>query len=271
MTSDKKQEVFTSKRPGQSRSFILGCHAGARLKRPSDLDIYKRADRPFGGQQNVQLLTRLARSSPPGDSNSMAVKPRTIIFVPGAWHTTKSYDIVIKKLEQAGYPGELVRVELPSVGPQPGDPVMYSIRPDVQAVEKAIAEQVDKGTPVLLVAHSYGSVVASCALKDFANSGLVNWLIVAGFLLEFGQSLLDLCGGVPPPLWNKQVQQTIFLRLDQDANNAQGRLFTAKRSRTGILQRLTCRHAENSSGTIATSILCVSCSYFPHPVFRNRD
>lgn len=144
----------------------------------------------------------------------MAIKPKTIIFVPGAWHQTKTYEIVIDKLRQADYPGEIVCVELPSVGPKANDPVMFSNKPDIQAIEKAIAEQVEKGVPVLLVAHSYGSIVAASALKNFANSGLVTYLIIAGFLLELGQSLLDLCGGVPSPLWNKQVQQRTCLELN---------------------------------------------------------
>lgn len=140
----------------------------------------------------------------------MTGKVPALVFVPGAWHTTQCYNVVIDKLQQAGYSGEIVRCELPSIGAAPDDPVMYSIIPDVQSVETAIAQFVDKGVPVVLVAHSYGSVVGSCALKNFANSGLVKFCNVAGFLLEFGESLIGVCGGKPPPLWNRQVNQPVL-------------------------------------------------------------
>ncbi|KAK5939361.1 hypothetical protein PMZ80_008665 [Knufia obscura] len=134
----------------------------------------------------------------------MASTASTIIFVPGAWHTTKCYDIVIGKLQDAGYTGKLIRCELPSVGAEPGSPAMWSMVPDIKAIDDAIAHEVDSDTPVLLVAHSYGSVPASCAIKKFADSGMVKFCIVAGFMLEFAESMISWCGGVPPPLWRRE-------------------------------------------------------------------
>lgn len=135
----------------------------------------------------------------------MSAKSHTIIFIPGAWHTTKCYDTIIDKLHASGYEGKLVRCELPSVGAEPGSPPTWSMVPDIKAIEAAVEREVEHGTPVLLVAHSYGSVPTACAIKKFAHTGMVKFCIVAGFMLEVAESMISWCGGVPPPLWRREV------------------------------------------------------------------
>lgn len=130
---------------------------------------------------------------------------RSIIFVPGAWHKSSTYDPTLAQLKNNGYPGRLIPIELPSVDAPPDSPALWSMLPDVQAVEKAIAAEIDAGHSVLLVAHSYGGIPSSCALKKFADSGKVKYVVLAGFMLEFGESLIALAGGVPPPLWKREV------------------------------------------------------------------
>lgn len=55
-----------------------------------------------------------------------------------------------------------------------------SMIPDTQAIEAAIAKEVkERNNLGLLVAHSYESVPASCAIERLADSGMVRVLIVA--------------------------------------------------------------------------------------------
>lgn len=134
-----------------------------------------------------------------------STKPRSIILVPGAWHKSSIYDLLIAQLKKDDYAGRVIPIELATVDAAPDSPAMWSISPDIQAVESAIASEIENGTPVLVLAHSYGSVPASCAMKKFANSRLVKFVILAGFLLELGESMIALSGGNPAPLWQRDV------------------------------------------------------------------
>lgn len=142
---------------------------------------------------------------------------RTIIFVPGSFHTTAYYHLVIEKLQQRNYLGRIVECPLPSNGAKLGSQSAKSIRPDIEAIEAAIAEEIiDRRTPVLLVAHSYGSVPASCAREEFADSGMVKFLIVAGLMLKAGENVLQYCPkpGKPPPIWEVKVCDVLFQDRD---------------------------------------------------------
>lgn len=91
------------------------------------------------------------------------------------------------------------------------------MKPDVEAIEAAIAEETTiRRTHVLLIAHSYGSVPASCAIERFADSGMVKFLIVAGLMLKLGDNVLQYCPepGKPPPIWKVEVRDDAFQDRD---------------------------------------------------------
>lgn len=140
-------------------------------------------------------------------------KARSIILVPGSFHSTAYYHLVIARLETNEYAGRIIYCPLPSNGAAPGSPSTKSMDPDVEAIEAAIAEEVvTRQTPVLLIAHSYGSVPAACAIKRFADSGMIKFLIVAGIMLKVGDSVLKYCPEPykPRPIWKIKVCHTRY-------------------------------------------------------------
>ncbi|KAI5362053.1 putative alpha/Beta hydrolase [Septoria linicola] len=73
----------------------------------------------------------------------------TIILVPGAWHKPDCFP-------------PTVLVSLASVGPQEH---LKNFNPDVDVIRKHIEAAADAGQDVVVVAHSYGSIPTSEAIK----------------------------------------------------------------------------------------------------------
>jgi pimeloyl-ACP methyl ester carboxylesterase len=115
----------------------------------------------------------------------MAAEP-VVILVHGAWHGPWAWAAVAERLNTAGV--RTVAVSLPSVGAALGD-----LRDDAEVVRAAIAAA---DGPALVVAHSYGGVPTS-----EGGSGAAHIVFVTSFVLEPGQSLLGLRGGVEPEWW----------------------------------------------------------------------
>ena len=87
-----------------------------------------------------------------------------------------------------------VAVDLPSKGFETA--LLGDLHDDAEAV-RAIVDAA--GGPALVVAHSYGGLPVSEGLADCANAAHLIYL--AAFMLERGQSLLGLRGGVEPDWW----------------------------------------------------------------------
>jgi len=62
-----------------------------------------------------------------------------------------------------------------------------------------------RGREVLLVVHSLRILVASEALKGF-TPGPVQLLVIAGHLLDIGQSFVAVVGGTLPPVFEVKVR-----------------------------------------------------------------
>ncbi|KAF2997829.1 hypothetical protein E8E13_001045 [Curvularia kusanoi] len=136
------------------------------------------------------------------DCDTMSGSP-TLVFTPGAWHRPTCYIKVIKALqEQCGI--KCISFSLPSTS---GDP-KATFKNDLDAARTAISSETTQGHDVVLVAHSYGGMVANSAIKGFAEPrlddthgrivGLV--LIASGFTLT-GLSFMDPFLHIPPPSW----------------------------------------------------------------------
>lgn len=135
----------------------------------------------------------------------------TLIFVPGAWHRPSCYTKVIQGLE-ARFHLKCVSVSLPSTK---GDP-NATFKDDLDAARAAITAETTQNRNCVLVAHSYGGMVANSAIKGFTETraidtaggssspsaghviGLV--LIASGFTLT-GMAFMDPFFGIPPPAW----------------------------------------------------------------------
>lgn len=84
----------------------------------------------------------------------------TIVFVPGAWHSSDGFDKVITILSAKGFTSR--KVYLPSVG---RSPPVSSIAPDVETVRSAALAEMQQGNDVTIVCHSYGGMPTNDALK----------------------------------------------------------------------------------------------------------
>lgn len=133
----------------------------------------------------------------------------TMIFTPGAWHRPNCYAKVIKLLQEH----HNIRCTSFSIPSTSGDPDA-TFKNDLDAAHAAIALETTAGRNVILIAHSYGGMIANSAIKDFTvpneNTkytsqsgqgrivGLV--LIASGFTLT-GLSFMDPLFHIPPPTW----------------------------------------------------------------------
>lgn len=150
----------------------------------------------------------------------MATTNPVIYIIPGAWHTPEAFDVVRASLHTKGY--ESVGLSLPSVG---AEPAVKTLEDDTMAARAGIKALVEAGKNVVVVAHSYGGVVASNAVEDlgFATrkaagkvGGVVDVTYLAAFALPKSVCLLDALGGTPLPWMNFKVYSGFTTKSKQD-------------------------------------------------------
>lgn len=133
----------------------------------------------------------------------------TLVFTPGAWHRPACYSKVMKALQEQ----HNVRCTSFALASTTGDP-NATFKDDLDACRAAISHVTSQGRDVVLIAHSYGGMVANSAIKGFTKPregtknpshptqgrvvGLV--LIASGFTLT-GLSFMDPFFHIPPPTW----------------------------------------------------------------------
>jgi pimeloyl-ACP methyl ester carboxylesterase len=116
-----------------------------------------------------------------------------IVLVPGAWHGSWVWAKVDNELTALGW--RVRTVDLASV--EETDRPRFGLHDDAEVVRQLI-KQIDG--PAVVVAHSYGGVVASEGAAGLPNVQHIIYL--AAFQLDTGQSVLTACGGRPPEWWN---------------------------------------------------------------------
>jgi pimeloyl-ACP methyl ester carboxylesterase len=129
----------------------------------------------------------------------MAGTKATIVCVPGAWQTHCSFDEILPYFHAAGFP--TTTINLPSVGVSPGLPDFSA---DVQAIRDVVGGLIELGRNVVILAHSYGGIPASEAMKDISKEtqqpaasrpGRVSRLIyVAALVPASGQTSWEAAG-----------------------------------------------------------------------------
>lgn len=131
-----------------------------------------------------------------------------IVIVPGAFGTPQGFDRLLPYLTKAGYtthPGSY-----PSCNPP--DPAEVSSSQDIAFLRDIVLLPLlnEDDKDVVIIAHSYGGVVAGGAAKELAKStrsaqaqgqstGVVGLIYVAGNITLDGESLLTAVGGAYPP------------------------------------------------------------------------
>lgn len=131
----------------------------------------------------------------------------TIFFIPGAWHGPWVYDDVRSVLSNRGY--ETASVALASVGTNDASIGMLD---DTAKIRSALLKLVDAGKEVIIVAHSYGGVVASNSVHgglsidqraaESKPGGIVILLYLCAFFTPVGSSLLMANNGEYFDWWN---------------------------------------------------------------------
>jgi pimeloyl-ACP methyl ester carboxylesterase len=126
---------------------------------------------------------------------STSTKP-AIIIIPGSFCPLSFYTSIISELKCHGY--SVYGIELETVGRRDKAPGMYD---DAAAVASLVSQLADEGKEVVLVAHSYGGIVACEAAKGLAQSlrgkegnqgGVVRIIFVTAVVASEGQSLMDV-------------------------------------------------------------------------------
>lgn len=133
--------------------------------------------------------------------------PKTeFVLIPGAWHFGECYDDLVDALSKTGYTAH--HITLPSVSTEPPP---ETFEPDVQAIREKVQSIIDKGNDVVVVAHSYGGIPSSEAMKYFAQNagegkGKVKRLVfMASFALQKGDTLHSRRNNKPADWWDVQV------------------------------------------------------------------
>ncbi|KAL4967009.1 alpha/beta hydrolase [Aspergillus stella-maris] len=126
---------------------------------------------------------------------TQALRP-TIVFIPGAWHTPATFDLLLPPLHAAGYP--TTSVHLPSTGAV--GPVKYA--EDVSAIRKVVAGLVEMGQEVVVVAHSYGGCPSTDAVAGLGRKnrtlnlvgGVTQLIYIAGLVPTKGNCVAEALG-----------------------------------------------------------------------------
>lgn len=142
----------------------------------------------------------------------------TIFFIPGAWHHPWIFDDVRNVLSTRGY--ETDSATLVTVGSKNAS---AGVIDDAVEVRSALLKLVEAGKEVILVAHSYGGLVASNSVQGLsadqrsANGkpgGIIMLVFLCAFAVPVGTSLLMAHGDVYPDWWNvTEVNTTLIHRI----------------------------------------------------------
>jgi hypothetical protein len=135
-------------------------------------------------------------------TTDMTSKP-VIVFVPGAWHTPESFEVVASFLKEAGYDYE--GITKPSSTSKPPFPTGFD--EDIEVIRAAVIKAADAGRDVVLIMHSYGGIPGSAAAKGLSKEerakegkpgGLVRLMYISSFAIPEGKSLQDLAAEPSP-------------------------------------------------------------------------
>lgn len=132
----------------------------------------------------------------------MSVNP-VFVFVPGAWHTADSFDVVRDLMHKRGLATEAVST--PSVGAFPPDKGLHA---DIEHTHAVVKEMVEAGRQIVLVNHSYGGMVGAGAVEGLGYAqrckaglpgGVIMVVWMAAFVTPKGKTLMDMLGGNHAP------------------------------------------------------------------------
>jgi pimeloyl-ACP methyl ester carboxylesterase len=135
-----------------------------------------------------------------------STNPSVIVLVPGAFGTPQGFEKLLPYLTKVGYtthPG-------PYPSCNPSDPAKASAPRDIASLRDNVLLPLlnEHGKDVVILAHSYGGVVAGGAARGLAkgtrraqghSTGVVGLIYVAGNITLDEESLFSAVGGAYPP------------------------------------------------------------------------
>lgn len=135
----------------------------------------------------------------------MAASRSTVLFVHGSWHTSEHFEPVRRLFEASGFP-----TSCPTQPSSSGAPAEVGLDEDAACIRNELDKLImEQGKDVIVVAHSYGGVVATQAVaEDFAKKrraaegqpgGVLHLVYMCAFLLPLNVSLAGQFGGTLPP------------------------------------------------------------------------
>lgn len=135
-----------------------------------------------------------------------------IVLVPGAFGTPASFEPLLPAFEKAGFathPG-------PYASSNPPDPSTATCANDIDSLRDGVLLPLinEQRKDIVILAHSYGAIVASGAAKGLDKTtrdsngqvgGVIGLIYVAGNIVLDDESLGEASGGIYPP----------FMKLDK--------------------------------------------------------
>ncbi|OPB36366.1 hypothetical protein A0O28_0054450 [Trichoderma guizhouense] len=129
---------------------------------------------------------------------SSSLKPH-ILIIPGAWYPASNLDTFIESLEAAGYSAEAF--SLPSFNTSG-----VSVQDDEDRVKVLLTSLIDNGKDVIILAHSYGGLVAAEVIANpgldkrareaqGSKGGVVGIVYLAAIIPAEDEGILQLVGG----------------------------------------------------------------------------
>ncbi|KIX03988.1 uncharacterized protein Z518_07541 [Rhinocladiella mackenziei CBS 650.93] len=127
----------------------------------------------------------------------MASQKTTFVLVHGAWHEPAHFEPLIQSLNDHGY--KAVAPALPSVARSHIEAAKDYLS-DVETVRSAVLAELDAGSNVVVVPHSYGGIPTTSALKDLdpesrskagCNTSVVGIASITSFVLPEGMNIRD--------------------------------------------------------------------------------
>ncbi|PHH93299.1 hypothetical protein CDD83_7998 [Cordyceps sp. RAO-2017] len=131
--------------------------------------------------------------------SASAAPEKAVLIIPGAWHVPEHFNKLTAALESNGI--RVICHRLPTS--QNAESADTTIRDDVLFIQDVVKQQAALGTHLIVVAHSYGGMVAA-SLAEFAvapessQGGVIAFVFLAAFLPTEDQSIVSVFGSTLP-------------------------------------------------------------------------
>jgi len=135
-----------------------------------------------------------------------------VLIITGAWHVPAHYAKITQQLTAKGH--RVLCPQLPSNN-NAYPPNKY-LEDDVAFIRSLVADEAAAGTQLTVLVHSWGGIVSSAGLSDFAmdaatpgKGGVANLIFMAAFIPMEGDSLAGIFGGTLPPYLHAHPDDTL--------------------------------------------------------------